>query len=533
MYPDESPTQVFEFGLLDEGIGERDDGGRYGDTGSDDTGYDAAGYEDAYGGYGGYGDGGGGRFDGPGDGRDAYYDDAAGYDAAGYYDEYGYDADGYDDGYDDYDRDGYDRDGYDDYDRDGYDGYDRDGFGDDGFDYDRDDDDRAEPAHIFGDDDGDEPPPIERWRGGRAFRWVAALVVLALLAGGAYFGARELLGFGYDDYEGRGDRDVLLHVEQGDSTRAIAAKLDKLDAVASSDAFLNAAEDDQRVLAVQPGYYVVKTKASGANAVETLVGPDARVGQAEVRAGTRLADRGGDNPRPGVLSLLSEASCADLNGESTCVSVEDLRGQLRSTDLTEFGVPEWAATPARQKAPEHRLEGLVTPGIYDIRPGWDPRRLLTEVLTTSAAQLEAAGLPDAAEGTGHSPYEVLIIASIVQVEGVQADFGKIARVIENRLREDMALEMDSSINYALANPTIRTKREARNEDGPHNTYTRKGLPATPLGAASTEAITAAESPKEGPWKYFVLCEENGLSCFSETYAQHQREVEEAQNKGVW
>lgn len=443
----------------------------------------------------------------------ARFDD--GYDDAARYDEYeDVDRDYYDDHYDD----GYDDDGYDD---------ERDGHGDD------EDDDRAEPSYILGGDDGDDPPPTKRRRGGRAFRWVAALMVLALLAGGAYIGARELLGFGYEDYEGSGDKDVLLHVEQGDSTGAIASKLAKLDAVASPDAFVEAAKDDQRVLAIQPGYYVVKTKASGTSAVETLVGPDAQVGQAEIRAGTRLADRGGDSPKSGVLSLLSEASCADLNGESTCVSVEDMQETVRTTDLTELGVPEWAAKPAQQKAPEHRLEGLITPGIYNVRPGWDARKLLTEVLTTSATRLEAAGLPDAAQGTGHSPYEVLTIASIVQVEGVEADFGKIARVIENRLNAGMALEMDSSINYAVKNPTIRTKEDARYEDGPHNTYTRKGLPATPLGAASQKAIAAAESPQEGPWKYFVLCEENGLSCFSETYPQHRKEVDRAQSKGVW
>ncbi|MCR3723123.1 MULTISPECIES: endolytic transglycosylase MltG [Prauserella salsuginis group] len=483
MHADERPTQIFDLGFADEAAHVPHHGVPH------------------------HGD----------DAHDGYYDDVGGYDEGARGGA----------GHDDRDPTRSDDDYFDDSDYDDYDDY----YYDDGEEDDR-DGDRAEPAYILG-DDGDDPPPTERRRGRRAFRWLAALVVLALLAGGAYFGARELLGFGYEDYEGSGDTDVLLHVEQGDSTRTIASKLDKIDVVASADAFLDAAEDDQRVLAVQPGYYVVKTKASGASAVETLVGPEAQVGQAEIRAGTRLADRGGDSPQPGVLSQLSEASCADLNGESTCVSVEDMRSEMQSTDLTELGVPEWAAEPAQQRAPEHRLEGLITPGIYDIRPGWDARKLLTEVLTTSATRLEAAGLPDAAEGSGHTPYEVLIIASIVQVEGVQQDFGKIARVIENRLREGMPLEMDSSINFALESPTIRTKREARDKDGPHNTYTRRGLPATPLGAPSTEAISAAESPQEGPWKYFVLCEENGLSCFSQSYPEHKRAVGEAQRKGVY
>ncbi|OLT39540.1 hypothetical protein BJF85_25645 [Saccharomonospora sp. CUA-673] len=413
-------------------------------------------------------------------------------------------ADEYDDGYDDYD------------------------------DYENDDDPaRTGPAYIGGGTD-DDPPRTGRKRRRRGIKWLAALAVLALLAGGSYFGARELLGFGFDDYEGTGNRDVLLHVEEGDSTRTIATKLEELDVVASSAAFVSASEDDQRVLAIQPGYYVVKAQASGESTVETLVEPDARVGQVEIRAGMRLSDRGrGENEQPGVMSLLSQASCADMNGESTCVGVEELQQTVESTDLAELGVPEWAAEPAQERDPAHRLEGLISPGVYDVEPGWNAEQILTEVLSSSATRMEAAGLPDVAGITGYTPYEVLTVASIIEVEGVENDFGKIARVIYNRIDQDMPLQMDSTINYTQPDPTIRTQAGWRQQRGPYNTYLNQGLTPTPVGAPSTEAITAAEDPDDGPWTYFVVCEHNGLSCFSDNHAEHQDNARQAQEDGVY
>ncbi|MBK1788114.1 endolytic transglycosylase MltG [Prauserella cavernicola] len=433
------------------------------------------------------------------------------------YDEY-YDEDGRDDRRDERSAGRYD-DGYDD-------------------EYDEryeDDDDRAAPEY-FEDDRDDRPEPrAPRKTGKRFLGWLAALTVIVLLAGGAYYGARELLGFGYEDYEGAGEKDVILQVEDGDSTRAIATKLDELDVVASADAFVAASEDDDRVLGVQPGYYALKTKMSGANAVSALVAPEGRVGQLQLRAGTQ----GDDITQPdgtvteGVYSLLSKASCADVDGESTCVPAEELREVADTTDLAELGVPEWAVEGASKAEPGRKLEGLIAPGVYDLKPGSDAKQLLSDVLETSTLRMQAAGLPDAAGETGYSPYEVLIIASIIEREGVQTDFGKISRVIYNRLDENMRLQMDSTVNFVLDRPEVRTNDGDRERAGAYNTYKNYGLPPTPISAPSLEAITAAEQPTQGSWKYFVKCETNGLSCFATDYDEHLRNRDDAIARDVY
>lgn len=473
------------------------------DDGYDDDGYDDDGYE-----YVDYDDG----YDAYGDGYErAYDDDGVGYDA----DEYDY----YDDDYDYYD-DGYDED---EYDEDGYDSED-----------DEYDDERAEPEYYG--DDRDDDPPAGRSRGKRTLSWLAAVAVLVLLAGGAYFGARELLGFGYADYSGTGDQDVVVEVEDGDTTRQIAVTLAEANVVASAEAFVAASEDAAQVRAIQPGYYVVQTRMSGENAVDAITADKARVGHFQVRPGLRLMDAtdgDGSVTERGILSRLSEASCAKLNGQSTCVSVEKLTATVSEADLAKLGVPDWAVEDAAQGEGVRKIEGLIAPGHYNVRPGSSAQELLHQVLTESADRLQLAGLPDVASGTGYGPYEVLIIASLIQQEAIKSDFAKVSRVIYNRLDQGMPLQFDSTVNYLEQAPTIRTSDAERAKDTPYNTYQNTGLPPTPISSASPEAIKAAANPAEGQWLYFVKCQKNGKSCFSETYAEHQKAVADAQERGVY
>ena|GEM_PF-215567 len=409
------------------------------------------------------------------------------------------------------------------------DGYVDDGYYDDGY-YDDNDEERADP--VYYDDERDEPPRPRR-RGRRAFGWVAALAVIVLLAAGAYFGVRELLGFGYDDYEGAGEKDVVIHVAEGDTTGIIGRTLAEADVVASAEAFVAASEDNTKIRTVQPGYYRMKTQASGEHAVRRIVSDESRVGYFQIEPGRQLAKVSlpDDSTIDGVLQRLSEASCAELGGEDTCVSVADLTEAIENTDLAKLGVPEWARKGAAEGKSLHKLEGLIAPGDYNVRPGSSAVELLQQVMEKSASRLQAAGLPDSTDRL--DPYEVLITASVIQREGITEDFAKISRVIHNRLAADMQLQMDSTINYVNETQSIRTTKKQRAEQGPYNTYRNQGLPPTPISSPGTEAIEAALHPAEGDWKYFVKCESDGQSCFTNSYAEHKREVADAQERGVY
>jgi peptidoglycan lytic transglycosylase G len=376
----------------------------------------------------------------------------------------------------------------------------------------------------------------KRRRRKRAITAFVLLVLLAGLAAGAWYGWRELRGIGdIPDYAGAGESDVVVEVADGATTAQIGTELARTGVVASGAGFVRAATGNAKIRAVQPGFYVMKSKMSAASAVARLTDPAARVGRLEIRGGMQLDDvklPSGESV-PGILSLVAKASCAELNGQSTCVPADALRDTMVKTDPAALGVPDWAQDAAARAEPIRRLEGLVMPGRYDVRPGQSALELLTSLVQSSMVRMQAAGLPGTSESTGFTPYQVLVIASLVEKEGITADFGKVAQVIYNRLALPMPLKFDSTINYPLDRQEIRTTDDDRAAPGPYNTYLNIGLPPTPIAAPSDKAIGAAIKPEPGNWLFFNKCEANGLSCFAETEEQHQRNVDDARARGVF
>ncbi|MCU1680162.1 MAG: hypothetical protein JWQ81_901 [Amycolatopsis sp.] len=403
-----------------------------------------------------------------------------------------------------------------------------------GDEYDDYDDEGADPEYV-----DDEEAPRGRRKGGnrkkkRAIGWVAALAVIVLLGGGAWYGVKAI--FGYADFDGPGSGDVIVEVADGDSTSAIGATLTTDGVVASAKAFVKAAADNSAISKVQHGYYVLQKNMSGAAAVTKMVDPASHVGQLEVRAYTQFDDstQPGGKVTPGIFSLISKASCAPMNGTNACISVDDLRKTVENTDLATLGVPQWALDGARKAPQKDRgLEGLIAPGVYDVKPGWTPVQVLSYLVKNSVQAVESAGLNAQSTVNGQNPYQVLVIASIIEREAVKQDFGKISRVIYNRLAKGTKLQMDSTVNYLLDKPVVLTKPEDRAKAGPYNTYLDVGLPPTPISAPSPDAIQAAMQPTPGDWIFFVKCETNGLSCFAVTDAQHEQNKRDAQARGVY
>ncbi|MBP2330199.1 UPF0755 protein [Kibdelosporangium banguiense] len=383
----------------------------------------------------------------------------------------------------------------------------------------------------------DEPRPPRKKRRRSPTFWVIAIVVVALIAGGAWYGVTQVLGFGgYDDYAGSGEHDVVVEVKAGQGTADIGAALKEKDVVASGRAFSAAGEDQPKVKSIQPGYYLVKTKMSGKAAVDRMISKDARVGQLQIKAGTRLDDIKLPDGKvvQGVLTQISNAGTVTIDGKKTGPTVADLLKVVEATtDLTQLGVPQWAAPFAVKAEPKRRLEGLVAPGVYNVQPGQTAEELLKKVLTDSASMFDGWGMPKLAEKSGYTPYQVLIIGSLVEHEGIEKDFGKIARVVYRRLETNDRLRFDSTVNYLLDAPIVTTDDKARGTQSPYNTYVVAGLPPTPISATSEPALKAAAAPEPGSWLFFVKCQKDGTSCFADTPEQHDQNRQTARANGAF
>ena len=131
-----------------------------------------------------------------------------------------------------------------------------------------------------------------------------------------------------------------------------------------------------------------------------------------------------------------------------------------------------------------------------------------------------------------TPYEILIVASLVQKEAKPHDFAKVARVIYNRLNEPQRLEFDSTVNYPLDRQEVATTDADRAGVTPWNTYASDGLPATPIGSPGEQALTAAEQPEPGDWLYFVTIDMEGTTLFTHDYQKHLANIELARRNGV-
>ncbi|MGH3548513.1 MAG: endolytic transglycosylase MltG [Pseudonocardiaceae bacterium] len=400
----------------------------------------------------------------------------------------------------------------------------------------RDTTDRAEQRRQQQRTDGRRARRQIRERRRRRVVLCTVLVVLVLAIGGVLFGVRELQAWrAVPDFAGAGGPETVVQVEDGQSLTAIGATLVRGKVVASVRAFTLAADADARAKAVQPGFYQLHERISGSAAVAGLQKPAARVGHLEIRGGEQLdnVELPNGTTVPGLLTEISRASCAVIAGVSTCVSPEDLRAAMGQTDLKALGVPSWAIDPLSRVEPRRRLEGLLVPGNYDVRPGSSAVELLGQVISTSGARLLAGGFPASAVATGRSAYEVLVIASVIEREAIAPDFGRVSRVIYNRLAADMPLQMDSTINYPLDRQEAGTSDADRARPGAYNTYINVGLPASPIGSPSQAAIAAALNPEPGTWRYFVKCQKDGASCFSVTREEHEAAVRDAAARGVF
>jgi UPF0755 protein len=178
-------------------------------------------------------------------------------------------------------------------------------------------------------------------------------------------------------------------------------------------------------------------------------------------------------------------------------------------------------------APRHTpdLEGFLFPDTYQLVEPISIQKLVNDQLKTFRREFAHVNL-GYARSKHLTPYDVLIIASLVQGEAATAhDQPLIASVIYNRLRLGMPLQIDATTRYATGNYSKPLTQSQLNSRSPYNTRVHKGLPPTPIDNPGLAAIQAAAHPAHTNFLYFVakVCG-NGASVFESSYKKFQADV---------
>ncbi|MDZ7814309.1 MAG: endolytic transglycosylase MltG [Ideonella sp.] len=180
-----------------------------------------------------------------------------------------------------------------------------------------------------------------------------------------------------------------------------------------------------------------------------------------------------------------------------------------------------------------RVDGWLFPDTYAYSRGVSDMTILKRAKAAMGRQLEAVWAQRQPEVPLRTPQEMLVLASVVEKEtGLAADRGLIAGVFTNRLRIGMPLQSDPTVIYGMgAQFDGNLRRADLSTDTPWNTYTRRGLPPTPIALTGLAALRAVAMPQSTRALYFVA-RGDGSSVFSETLADHNRAVNQYQRGGT-
>lgn len=312
-------------------------------------------------------------------------------------------------------------------------------------------------------------------------RWliaIAVIVVLGLVGSAAYFGVRRINAVRAqnemnerlsEDYEGPGSGKVSFTIESGEDALAIGRRLVKAGVVKSAESFANVVSANS--VNLYPGTFELKKHMSNADAMKILSDTSQAKGFFDVRAGERVSD---------VIKGAAEMS-GIAESEFTSIVDGDDSGILPSEADGHF-------------------EGWLEPGQYDIKSKSSAKEILKMMVDRRIKKLDDLGVP-----TGSEREKILNMASIAEAEvNRKDDYGKVIRVILNRLDKGMTLGMDSTVAYGNNVKSSQiTQKMLDDSSNKFNTRIHKGLPPTPISNPGDAAIQAALDPPQGDWLYFV------------------------------
>ena len=360
----------------------------------------------------------------------------------------------------------------------------------------------------------------------RIANMVALLFIAVLVAGVVGYGAHKYWYLQQVNPSGQADASELFQVTENDDLSTLSKRL-KIEGFIVNDSVFRSYASSEGGLEIIPGYYTLRPQDHMGNILRVLrTPPNDTLSKVTFPEGFTIAQ-------------IAER----LNQGVPSIDAEDFLAKTGDTKMTTSAVRS-----VYQPASVTSLEGLLFPDTYLISGDKSATQVAQEMLKLMERVGRQEGLDDSLNLVGRSPYEVLIIASIIEREAkVPQDRPKIARVIYNRLTLGMPLEIDATLFYKqnseLSFPALKAI------DTPFNTYMYTGLPPTPISNPGRDSIAAALSPAPNPsagnalcreiqdgspciYLYYVLSDKDGNHKFAATFSQHQANVQAAIIAGV-
>ncbi len=308
------------------------------------------------------------------------------------------------------------------------------------------------------------------------------IFIILLLVGLATFYAVRPLPFSKLPYE--------FSLKQGSSLKSAARQMTQAGVLSSEWLFVLLARGMGKAAQIKPGNYQIETAVSPLQLLEMV--SKGQVSQSQISI---------------IEGHTFKQLRAALNAEPT------LRHDTLSLSDAEI--------MQRIGAPEGRAEGMFFPDTYNFSSGNSDLTVLKRAYQLMQRNLQESWKNRAASLPLDTPYQALILASIVEKEtGKASDRNMIAAVFINRLRKGMLLQTDPTVIYGMGDRFDGNLR--KNDlltDTPYNTYTRGGLPPTPIALPGLAAIQATLHPAQTSALYFVA-KGDGSSYFSSSLTEH-------------
>ncbi|HVR77410.1 MAG TPA: endolytic transglycosylase MltG [Acidimicrobiia bacterium] len=343
---------------------------------------------------------------------------------------------------------------------------------------------------------------------------VIGLVVVAgvaIVGGGSYLGRWVGSTFSSDDPTGAPSvvpgLDVTVEIPAGSTAKDIGAILAAQGVVRSALEFEVAVRNTEAASRLQAGTYGLETLMDPSEVVAVLVvGPVADTYRVTVIEGLRVSE---------ILTRLSEVSGQPYAEFEQALLEGEVDTSLRQMPA-EPDLAEW--------------EGLLFPDTYEFTRSAAPASILQRLASTMEQRVDSIDW-SVLEANGYSPYDGLIIASLIETEVLlDEERPTVSSVVHNRLALGMKLDIDATVLYALGTRDI--SQFDRDVDSPYNTYLVNGLPPTPIAGPGRASLEAAAAPAETEFLFYVLSDLEGHHAFAATLDEHNANVARAREEGV-